>query len=130
MKVFELFEGKRPLTEERIVTESIKLCESIIKLLEADDFEWEPQPEFRGVKGINKDTGFGMRSSAQAAQKVGGAKINDAWKKLLRKAQGMSSVGKKQLIPHLNKLASEAAKRGFTLDPDPARVLGKAYQPA
>jgi len=119
MKLFELYSIRKSM----ILKESIKLCKSVITLLEAEGFDWEPQPEFRG-KGETGETGFGMKSSRDAQQKAGNQKLNVTWQKLISRAKSMSGIEREKLKPHLAKVAAEAAKRGFTLSPNPKETLG------
>jgi len=123
MKLFELY-SQRTARKSTVLKESIELCKSTIKLLEAGDLEWEPQPEFRGVQGTTTDTGTGIKASNAASQKQAAAKLNALWQKLLLRAKGMGREEKKKLVPHLKKLAAEADKRGFTLSPSPKDTLG------
>jgi len=121
MKLFELYNKRKT----KSLKESIRMCKSIISLLEADGgIEWEPQPEMRGVKGISRDTGPGMKASRDAEQKTGNQKLNTLWQKLVSRAKGMSGVEFQKLKPHMEKVAAHAAKRGFTLSPNPKSTLG------
>ena len=86
--------------------------------------DFEPSPEFAGVKGVTRDTGAGNQAAKQAAHKQAEQKVNATWQKMLHKAKAMSGESRKQIIPHLHKLAKEADKSGFQLDPSPATTLG------
>lgn len=122
MKLFELYE-RQALVEAKELSESIKLCEAVIKVLE--DFDWEPQPEFRGAKGITTATGAGEKAARDAKQKQASIKLNDTWKKLLMKLKKQGNEGRKQLVPLLQKMAARADELGFTLSPDPSTILSK-----
>jgi hypothetical protein len=123
MKLFELFESKQQLSEDLMVAESIQLCTSVIALLE--NFDWEPQPEFRGVGGETRASGAGIRGAKLGQQQSAEQKLNAVWKKLLLSFSSASRESRAQLSQHLQKLADLAAQKGLDLDPNPEQVLGR-----
>jgi len=124
MKLFELFD-KQPLRENKMLNESIKLCKSVVALLEADGgFDFEPDPAFAGVKGINRDTGVGNKAAADAKHQQANQKLNATWQKLLQKLRTLDPHGKAKLQVYLKQVVAAAEKRGFELSPAPSKVLG------
>ena len=126
MKLFELY-NKRPLREDKTLQASIKLCESVVSLLEDGlDFDVNDPDiaKFAGVKGVTRDTGAGNKEASMAQHKQQEAKLNKTWVKLLSNLQNMSGPAAQKLKIHLKKVADVANKRNFTLSPPPEKVLG------
>lgn len=124
MKLFELFD-KQPLREDKTLKASIKLCESVVRLLEAEgDFEFVADPAFAGVKGVTRASGAGELAAQQAQQKQQNAKLNATWVTLVKKLQTLDAAQSKVLKVHLQKVADAAKQRGFTLSPNPDQILG------
>ena len=126
MKLFELY--KQPIREDKEFTASIKLCESVIKLLEGlnDDggFDFEPDPKFAGVKGITRDTGAGIQDRKAADHKKQNEKVNQTWMTLVSKLGKLDFQNAEKLKVGLIKLAKVAKKNNFKLTPSPEEVLG------
>ena len=123
MKLFELYRKRQLREDTKVLRESIKLCQAAIALMEADDFAWEPQPEFTG-KGKSQDTGYGIKSAEQAKKKQQNAKINATWQKLVQQSQTLSGQAQKKLQQNMQQFAKAAEQRGFVLSPSPKATLG------
>ena len=118
MRLFELY---KPLTEEQKYTKWHTLFESAMQIFE--DMEWEPQPEFRGVKGTTTATGTGEKAAKEAKIKARQAKVSKHWKYLISKLNLTSGKEKHNYIEDLQKFADTAAKMGLTLEPSISNVL-------
>ena len=96
--------------------------QSVLKQVYAflnEDFEWEPQPECRGVKGINSNTGAGMRDAKANKEKKQGGALQDAWEKLVNKVanSSLTGEGRQKAMMLLQKLLQAAKANGVTLEP-------------
>ena len=125
MKIFELFE-KQPLRNDNTLRASIKLCESIVAVLEASyegGIDFEPQPDFKNVKGVNftdRDQNIAHQSNVKKNENT---TLNKAWVKLLSKMKNLDSAGRKKLRPELQKVANAASQRQFKLTPSVEQVF-------
>lgn len=118
MKTFEIFESKQVIVEKKLISAALKLCESMYATLEAEgDFEWEPQPEFRGVKGTSSDTGFGVQQAKAAKEKSKLQAFAAQWNKLKQTYMAVRQkgdvAGAAKLYQHLQKLAAAAQQKGI-----------------
>jgi hypothetical protein len=86
--------------------------------------EFEPSPEFAGVKGVTRDTSAGIKGAQAAQHKKAGESLNNTWIKLLKQMQGMEPAAAKKLKGNLVKVAQVAKAKGFELSPPPEKVLG------
>ena len=133
MKTFEIFESKENLLERKKFAVTMSLLESAIKFLEAEgDFEWEPQPEFKGVKGTSQDTGFGIQQRKAGEQRQKVAKIVQQWEQfkkyyMAKRKEGGKEAG--QVYKRLEQLAALLAKHGQRVEmpPRPTEETPMAY---
>ncbi len=114
--------SKRNLEESKI------LIKKIAKILEQEDhggsIDWEPQPEYKGAKGITGETGLGKQQHTVGEKKKAQEKLNSHWVNLLKKLKSTEGANKKKLLGLLNQLVVAAEKRGFQLKPEPSSIMG------
>lgn len=117
MKTFEIFESKQVIAERKLVSTALKLCESMFNMLEAGEIEWEPQPEFKGVKGTTADTGPGIQARKAAQEKSKLQAFAAQWNKLKQTYMALSkkgdTAGASKLYQQLQKLAAAAQQKGI-----------------
>ena len=124
MKLFEL-DGvtRRPIREDKALGACIKLCESVITALE--NFDYEPDPAFAGVKGVSRDSGAGVADAKAAQFKQQEQKLNQTWKMLVGKLGKLDFEASEKLKMNLKKLAQVADSKGFALQPSPQEVFNQ-----
>lgn len=120
MKLFEFYDKKQPVFESAPFDKALALCESVIKMVE--NFDWEPQPEFKGAQGITTDTGVGHRTQQSAQATKQKAAMQKAWQTLsamLQKTKGVSHPDalqkQKEIEAKLQKLRALAKSKGIDL---------------
>lgn len=124
MKTFEIFESKAKLREDKQLKACLKLCEGLMRILEADDgendfgIEWEPQPEFKGKGGITTDTGAGMQKRREHEVSQQQAKFKATWDRLQQAYNARRKTdpeGAKKLYGQLQQLQNLAKQKGMDL---------------
>jgi len=129
-------ESKKPsvskhkkLNESKIIKSAIRL----LRLIESNDINWEPQPEFKGVGGVATAYGDSAKRQRtmpnrpdsnrryQSNQSTQNENINQKWQRALLQLKNLEPQNKKHMVPILQKVAQAAAKRNITLTPDPSK---------
>jgi len=110
------------MNENKIVETTIKLCESMTRILTEDDdynyeggIDFEPQPEMRGLKGITRDTGYGTQHKKLAQKTLDQKKFNDNWARIMRVYRNADAATRKRLLPKIKGLAQAAKAKGLTV---------------
>jgi len=137
MRIIELTESRQSLSEAKEVNATIALIESIIEAVasyQIDDpaqrgydngIDFKPQPHYKGVQGINHGQQEPTNSNDREAQHANvNDKLNKTWATLIHKMKKYGAKSNEIIMPHLYKLAAEAKRRGFSLEPDPSSILG------
>jgi hypothetical protein len=104
----------------------LALCESLIQVFEAGDLEWEPQPEFKGVKGVTTASGAGEQASRAAKAKKEKEAFAKAWSSLNQLLAQAGKSGNRQaeaqLKQKMQKLLALAKSKG--IQPNQGSTLG------
>jgi len=85
--------------------------------------DFQAQPDFANVKGVNIDDNRQRIAGQQDSSKQEKQKLNKAWVMLLSKMKNLDKEQRKKLRPHLQKVANAASKRRIALIPSPEQVF-------
>jgi hypothetical protein len=122
MRLNDLFEHDSTIIETALLIESVnQFCEAMNPDGSFDFPSNDPDiAKFRGVKGINRDTGQGRRDAKLAKKTKSNDAISQAWDKLVDKVanSNLSGDGRQRAMDLLQKLAIAAKANNIELETD------------